>query len=110
MDSYAPKIEEYTIPRVISIKQCAKEFSIAEYAIRQWVRSGELPCIRCGKKILINCTVMADFLSCKSSTNNAAAVDERGEYYTNTAQSKTITTDTRSVKSMRNYGKIRKIY
>lgn len=29
MDIYIPKIQEYTIPRVIGIKQCAKEFGIA---------------------------------------------------------------------------------
>lgn len=110
MDSYIPKIQEYTIPRVIGIKQCAKEFGIAEYAIRQWVHSGELPCIRCGKKILINCTVMADFLSCKGSISNAVAVDEQGNYYAPVAENKGNTADVKAVKNIKNYGKIRKVY
>lgn len=110
MDKFTPKIQEYTIPRVIGIKQCAKEFGIAEYAIRQWVHSGELPCIRCGKKILINCTVMADFLSCKNSISNAVAMDEQDNYYAPVTENKANTADIKAVKNIRNYSKIRKVY
>lgn len=110
MNNYIPKIEEYTIPRVIGVKQCAKEFGVAEYAVRQWIHSGELPCIRCGKKILINCSVMAEFLSCKSSIKNATAVDEQGNYYPPVAENKDYTADAKAVKNIHNYGKIRKIY
>ena len=110
LNSYTPKIQEYTIPRVIGIKQCAKEFGIAEYAIKQWVHSGELPCIRCGKKILINCTVMADFLSCKSSISNAVATDEQGNYYAPVTENKANTADVKAVRNIKNYGKIRKVY
>ena len=80
-NEFTPKIEEYVIPRVIGIKAAAKEFGIAEYALRRWVKSGELPCIHCGRRILINCSVLSEFLSCQSSVQNAVAVDEKGNYY-----------------------------
>lgn len=78
---YKPKVQEYIIPRVIGIKTAAQEFGIAEYALRRWVKSGELPCIHCGRRILINCSVLSEFLSCQSSVQNAVAVDEQGNYY-----------------------------
>lgn len=78
---FRPQIENYTIPRVVGVKAAAKEFGIAEYALRRWVKSGELPCIHCGRRILINCSVLSEFLSCQSSVQNAVAVDEKGNYY-----------------------------
>lgn len=81
MEEYKPKIQEYIIPKVVGVKQAAKEFGVAEYALRRWVKSGELPCIHCGRRILINCTVLSEFLSCQSSVKNAVAVDENGNYY-----------------------------
>lgn len=78
---FRPQIENYKIPRVVGVKAAAKEFGIAEYALRRWVKSGELPCIHCGRRILINCSVLSEFLSCQSSVQNAVAVDERGNYY-----------------------------
>lgn len=78
---FRPQVENYTIPRVVGVKIAAKEFGIAEYALRRWVKSGELPCIHCGRRILINCSVLSEFLSCQSSVQNAVAVDEKGNYY-----------------------------
>lgn len=57
------EIENYTIPRVIGVKQAAAEFGIAEHALRAWIRAGKLPVIHCGRKHLINCTVLSRFLS-----------------------------------------------
>lgn len=57
------EIENYTIPRVIGVKQAAAEFGIAEHALRAWIRAGQLPVIQCGRKHLINCTVLSRFLS-----------------------------------------------
>lgn len=57
------EIENYTIPRVIGVKQAAAEFGIAEHALRAWIRAGRLPAIQCGRKHLINCTVLSRFLS-----------------------------------------------
>ena len=78
---FRPQVENFTIPRVVGVKTAAKEFGIAEYALRRWVKSGELPCIHCGRRILINCSVLSEFLSCQSSVQNAVAVDEKGNYY-----------------------------
>ena len=79
--NYVPRVQEYTIPRVIGVKQASKEFGIAEHAIRRWIKSGKLPVIRCGKKHLINCTTFSTFLNEQSSLSNAVAVDENGNYY-----------------------------
>ena len=57
------EIENYTIPRVIGVKQAAAEFGIAEHTLRTWIRAGQLPVILCGRKHLINCTVLSRFLS-----------------------------------------------
>ena len=57
------EIENYTIPRVIGVKQAAAEFGIAEHTLRTWIRAGQLPVIQCGRKHLINCTVLSRFLS-----------------------------------------------
>lgn len=57
------KIEEYTIPRVIGVKQAAVEFGISEYSLRAWIKSGQLPVVNCGRKHLINCTILSRFLS-----------------------------------------------
>ena len=57
------EIERYTIPRVLGVKQAAAAFGIAEHALRAWIRAGQLPVIQCGRKHLINCTVLSRFLS-----------------------------------------------
>lgn len=71
----------YTVPRLIGVKAAAREFGIAEHALRVWVKQGVLPCLHCGRKILINCNVLSDFLSCRSQPNKAAAVDANGDFY-----------------------------
>lgn len=83
------EIEKYTIPRVIGVKQAAAEFGIAEYALRTWIKSGQLPVIHCGRKHLINCTVLSRFLSGEFMKNTReperlqpAAVGADGEIYT----------------------------
>lgn len=85
------EIEKYTIPRVIGVKQAAAEFGIAEYALRTWIKSGQLPVIHCGRKHLINCTVLSRFLSGEFIENTKepeqvrpAAVGADGTLYTKT--------------------------
>lgn len=73
--------ESYLVPRLIGVKTAAKEFGIAEHALRVWIKQGVLPCLHCGRKILINCNVLSDFLSCRSQPNKAAAVDANGDFY-----------------------------
>lgn len=102
--NYTPQIEPYTVPRVIGIKQASKEFSIPEHAIRCWIKSGELPVIKCGKRFLVNCTVLSDFLNGKPQgepepIQKPVAVDERGQLYSALGERKTHA-----------IGKIRPIY
>lgn len=75
------KAESYSVPRLIGVKAAAKEFGIAEHALRVWVKEGKLQCLHCGRKILINCNVLLDFLSCRSQRDKAAAVDANGDFY-----------------------------
>ena len=50
------------IPHICTIDQLAKETGISAYAIRQWVKNGELKHIRSGRKYLINYDVFMLFL------------------------------------------------
>lgn len=101
--NYIPQVEPYTVPRVIGIKQASKEFGISEYAIRRWIKSGQLPVITCGKRLLVNCTVFSNFLNGEicgtpEPIQKPVAVDDKGTLYT------ALGTNTR------NKGKIRPIY
>lgn len=51
------------IPRMRSIKECATELNIPVHALRQWVKSGEVPAIYAGKKALINLDKLIDYLN-----------------------------------------------
>ena len=55
-------VETYTIPKLLGIKELSKEFHIPATAIRQWINSGQLPVVVCGKKYLVNCTTFSKFL------------------------------------------------
>lgn len=50
------------LPKVGTIAQAAKDFSLPPYSIRTWVRTGVLPAVRSGRKIFINYNVLAAFL------------------------------------------------
>lgn len=84
LNTYIPKVEAYTVPRVIGIKQAA-EFGISEYAIRRWIKSGQLPVITCGKRFLVNCTVLSKFLEngsrFQAEKPEPVAIDDKGQIY-----------------------------
>ena len=46
-----------------TIKECAAELNIPVYALRRWVKSGEVPAIYAGKKALINLDKLIDYLN-----------------------------------------------
>ena len=50
------------LPKVGTIAQAAKDFSLSPYSIRTWVNTGVLPAVRSGRKILVNYGVLATFL------------------------------------------------
>ena len=83
--NYKPQVETYTVPKVIGIKQAAAEFGISEYAIRRWIKSGQLPVITCGKRFLVNCTVLSKFLEngsrFQADKPKPVAIDDKGQIY-----------------------------
>lgn len=50
------------VPRMRTIKEAACELNIPVYALRRWVKSGEVPALYCGKKALINLDKLIDYL------------------------------------------------
>lgn len=74
-------LRTYEIPKLLGVRDAAREFGIAEHALRVWIKEGRLQCLHCGRKILINCNVLSDFLSCRSQRDKAAAVDANGDFY-----------------------------
>jgi excisionase family DNA binding protein len=52
------------LPRMRTISEAAKETGVSQHAIRQWVKSGQVPAVYAGNKALINLDRLLDFLSC----------------------------------------------
>lgn len=92
--NYVPQVEPYTVPRVISIKAAAAEFGISECTIRKWIKSGQLPVVKCGHSFLINCTTFSKFLvgECQPVTveppQKPVAIGENGELFADDTPSK----------------------
>ena len=58
------------MPRMRTIQEAAKELrqsdpntALTPYAIRQMVLKGEIPCVRAGKKRLINMDILEAYLN-----------------------------------------------
>ncbi|WP_294475109.1 helix-turn-helix domain-containing protein [uncultured Ruminococcus sp.] len=51
------------LPRMRTIKEAAAETGVPVYALRRWVKSGEVPAVYAGKKALINLDHLVDFLN-----------------------------------------------
>ena len=62
MKNFDQYVNASGLPKVGTIAQAAKDFSLPPYAIRTWVRSGTLPAVRSGRKIFINYNALAAFL------------------------------------------------
>lgn len=43
-----------TVPRLMTIRQCAATHVLPEHALRQMVKSGSCPCITVGSRVYIN--------------------------------------------------------
>lgn len=50
------------LPRMRGIKQAAHELQIPEYALRRWVKAGDVPAVWCGRKALINLDTLIEYL------------------------------------------------
>lgn len=60
-----------TIPRMLTIKECAKEFKntgLTEYRIRQLAIADKIINIRAGRKILINADKLIEYLNKPTET------------------------------------------
>ena len=55
-----------TVPRMLTIKECAKEFKstgLTEYRLRQLALTNQIINIRAGNKILINADKLIEYLN-----------------------------------------------
>ena len=56
--------------KLLTIRQAAKIiYGLTEYRIRQLCRSGEMPCIKAGKKYLVNEQTLIGFVSMMDKRN-----------------------------------------
>lgn len=51
------------IPRMLTIKEAAKETGLAEYHIRRLCKTGEIVAVRTGKKFLLNMDRFIEYLN-----------------------------------------------
>ena len=56
-------MNENRIPEMLTVKDTAKRFGIAENAIRQKAKNGEIVVIPIGKKILVNADKFIEYLN-----------------------------------------------
>ena len=52
-----------TIPRMLTIRQAARELSFPEHALRVLVREGKVVHVRTGTKVLVNLDRLIEYLS-----------------------------------------------
>lgn len=57
------------LPRMRTVNETAKELHLPVYALRQWIKAGDLPAIYCGKKALLNLDRVIDFLNGERERN-----------------------------------------
>ncbi len=70
-----------------TIKDAAAHFksvdpqtALTEYAIRTLLRTGKVPCVRMGKKYLVNIEVLEAYLASSQPCSNKPADDARREW------------------------------
>lgn len=51
-----------TLPKMRTIKEAAAELNVPVYALRQWVKAGDIPAVYAGKKALLNIDRVIEFL------------------------------------------------
>ena len=76
------------LPKVGTIAQAAKDFSLPPYSIRKWVKTGSLPAVRAGRKIFINYNVLAAFLEGSNIQSEPEVQSPKYTPYVPTASSK----------------------
>ncbi len=66
------------IPRMLTIKETAKEFNLPEHFVRQTVLSGRCVAVRAGKKYLVNANKFSEFLNTSTVEQNENIVQQAG--------------------------------
>lgn len=51
------------VPRMLTIKEAAKETGLAEYHIRRLCKTGEIVAVKTGRKFLVNITKLCEYLN-----------------------------------------------
>ncbi len=62
--------EEIIVPRMATIKETAKTFSLSEHFVRQLVISGTIVATKTGNKYLVNLGKLAEYLNTHRITPN----------------------------------------
>ena len=55
--------QDYSVPRMMTIREIAKETGISEYGIRRMVKEGKIPSVNVGSKFLINYSKVCELLN-----------------------------------------------
>ena len=50
------------LPRMRTIRAAAAELSVPEFALRNWIKGGQIPAVYAGRKTLVNLDKVIDFL------------------------------------------------
>lgn len=58
-----PITQDYSVPRMMTIRELAKEAGISEYSIRRMVKEGKIPSVNIGSKYLINYSKVCELLN-----------------------------------------------
>lgn len=58
------------LPRMRTVNETARELHLPVYALRQWIKSGAIPAIYCGKKALLNLDRVIEFLNGEGAGQN----------------------------------------
>lgn len=88
MKNFDQYVNASGLPKVGTIAQAAKDFSLPPYSIRTWVKTGAIPAVRSGRKIFINYNVLAAFLEGSNIQSEPEVQSPKYTPYVPTASSK----------------------
>jgi len=65
-------------PEMLTINEAAKKSGLATYALRRWVKSGDLPTVSTGRKVLIAADNLQRFLLGELDAKSVPEVKSNG--------------------------------
>ncbi|GHU95331.1 hypothetical protein FACS1894208_07960 [Clostridia bacterium] len=48
--------------KILTIREIAKQYSIAEFAVRNWIKAGEFPVFHAGSRVYVNTAIFEKYL------------------------------------------------